>query len=126
MSTPVSPDITSEDGSAWVKMKAGGRPAHLNIELKNSSDTDLKVTRMWSRDFDSIEVAESVISDEGAKMVRYAEFTIPAKGVIWMGGKTKIVLEKEKHIITMDLTISFAFFLSDGTVFEIDAPVRLT
>lgn len=111
----VASDITITPPMPGHKMSAG------YLTLRNNSDADIRITRVTSAEFGSVELHESVIDDGVARMRALPELVVPARGAVMLerGGKHLMMMRPAG---TTDAA-TLQFFAGDTLMLTVTASI---
>jgi copper(I)-binding protein len=91
------------------------------LSITNNSDVDVKISRVESPHFESVQIHESVLEDGIAKMHQLDELRIPAKSTLTLerGGKHLML----KRPSTTSGQISLSFYSGEFMMLGVTAPL---
>ena len=112
----VATDVEVTPPRAGVSMRA----AYLRI--RNNTDTPVRITSAASPHFERVEMHETVVEDDIARMRPVAEVTIDAQGeVVFERGGLHLMLMRPRDTSHDESDIRLDFFDGDGLLFSVTA-----
>ena len=95
------------------------------LAIHNGTERDTVLRKIESKDYERVEIHESVVSDGQARMKAHPQLIIPANSTMKFepGGYHLMLINPVRRMRAGDKS-GFVFYLDDNEVIEIDALVK--
>ena len=124
--SPLSANENLSIEDAWVKEAPPGVQVQAGyLKLENKSKSDLVLDKVESPDYEIVELHQTVFENDIARMQQQETITIEAKGNVELQpGGLHLMLIKSKERKKQGDEVSLNFHFTDGSVVNINAPVK--